>query len=114
MKKEIEVQNDSEHVTAWVSENEELFSSPTEDEMHAVAEILAVPHFRQLIGEKQRLRGMPVADPFLIARAKVDGACVVTEEKLKPNAGKIPNACQHFGIECINLQGFLKQQGWRF
>jgi len=114
VKKEIELQNYSEHVTAWALANDAMFASPTEDEMHAVVEILAVPHFSQLIGEKQRLKGMPVADPFLIARAKVDSACVVTEEKMKPNAAKIPNVCQYFGIECVNLQGFLQQQGWRF
>lgn len=114
VKKEMDNQDTSEHVMTWAGANVELFASPTEDDMHAVAEILAVPHFSQLIGEKQRLKGMPVADPFLIARGKMESACVVTEEKLKANAAKVPNVCQHFGVECTNLQGFLQQQGWRF
>ena len=36
--------------------------------MEYVAQIFRVPHFRQLIGVKQQLKGSPVADPFLVAR----------------------------------------------
>jgi hypothetical protein len=114
VKKEMDNQDTSEHVMTWAGANAHLFAPPTEDDMRAVAEILSVPHFTQLIGEKQRLKGMPVADPFLIARGKVESACVVTEEKLKQNAAKVPNVCHHFGVECTNLQGFLREQGWRF
>jgi hypothetical protein len=42
--------------------------NPTGQEMEHVAEIFKVPHFRQLIGQKQQLKGLPVADPFLVAR----------------------------------------------
>jgi hypothetical protein len=51
---------------------------------------------------------------FVIAAAKVKAATVVAEEKLKPNAAKIPNVCQHFGILCTNLEGFMSQQNWSF
>lgn len=114
VRKEIELQDFSEHVAVWVENNPLVFPSPTEEEMSAVAEIFGVEHFQQLIGEKQRLRGQPVADPFLVARAKCVGGCVVTQEALKPNAAKIPNVCQHFNVACTDLQGFLRQVGWRF
>ncbi len=39
---------------------------------------------------------------------------VVTEETFRPNAAKIPNVCQHFGIECINLRQLMEREGWRF
>lgn len=61
-----------------------------------------------------RLRGTPVADPFVIAAANVKTGVVVTEERLKPNAAKIPNVCQHFKIPCTNLEGFMSQQSWSF
>jgi hypothetical protein len=48
------------------------------------------------------------------ASARVRGGCVVTEEKLKPKAAKIPNVCEHFGVHCTNVEGFLKQKGWTF
>jgi hypothetical protein len=57
---------------------------------------------------------MPVADPFVIACAKIRGGTVVTEERLKPNAARIPNICQHFGIPCTNLEGFMQLMGWNF
>jgi Domain of unknown function (DUF4411) len=113
-RKEIAIQDASAHLASWVDQHSNIFRTPTSREMTAVARIFAISHFQQLIGQKQRLRGYPVADPFVIARAMVDGACVVTEEALKPNAAKIPNVCQHFQVACLNMQGLLKQEGWRF
>jgi hypothetical protein len=114
VQKELEVQNPIDHLLSWCDTNGGVFPPPSEEEMHAVAEIFSVEHFRQLIGEKQRLRGSPVADPFLVARARVIGATVVTEEALRPNAAKVPNVCQHFGIQFMDVRSFLQERGWRF
>jgi len=51
-----------------------------------------------LVTETQRLKGQPVADPFVIASAKVRGGAVVTEELKREHAAKIPNVCQHFDV----------------
>jgi len=67
-----------------------------------------------MIRKQERLKGKPVADPFVIARAKILDACVVTQEKNTENAAKIPNVCDHFGIDCINLEGFMKKESWTF
>lgn len=112
--KELEIQSLVEHLNTWVDDHPDVFADPTEDEMEYVARIFRVPHFRQLIGEKQRLRGSPVADPFLVARGALEGACVITEEALKPHAAKVPNVCEHFGVRSTNVQGFLIEMGWRF
>jgi len=114
VRKELDRQNVSEHVDRWVESIKGMFLSPSSDDLARVAEILAVRHFQQLIGEKQRLRGWPVADPFVVARAMVVGGCVVTEEDRKPNAAKIPNVCEHFGVQCTNLEGLMDREGWRF
>jgi hypothetical protein len=45
---------------------------------------------------------------------KVRQGCVVTEEKLKKNGARIPNICEHFDVECTNLEGFIEQQKWEF
>jgi hypothetical protein len=42
------------------------------------------------------------------------GGTVVTQERLKPNAAKIPNVCGHFGTACTTFEGFLKAKGWSF
>ena len=64
----------------------------------------------------ETLHGTPVADPFVIACAKIRQGTVVTEERLKPHAAKIPNVCQHPGVSvpCIDLEDFMQKQGWSF
>jgi hypothetical protein len=55
------------------------------------------------------------ADPFVIATGRVLSLTVVTEEKggteTKP---KIPSVCEAVGVPCINVLGFLRDQGWSF
>ena len=98
----------------WINEHPELFPIPSQQETAFVSEIFAVPHFQSLISQKQRLKGKPVADPFVIAAARVNEATVVTEELFKPNAAKIPNVCEHFNIGWIDLEMFLTINAWQF
>lgn len=107
-------QNVSADVLAWAKQNKQIFTTPNAAELQFVAQIFQIQHFQSLIGEQQRLKGTPVADPFVIACAKIKGATVVTEEQLKPNAAKIPNVCAHFNVPCIDLERFMQQQGWTF
>jgi hypothetical protein len=67
--KEVENLNSKEHLEAWTKANVDLFRVPTPGEMMFVREIFLVRKFQDLVREKQRLHGMPVADPFLIAAA---------------------------------------------
>lgn len=98
-----EVRNEMERgqPVAWLNtwlDGKDIFTTPGAPELEFVAKIFEVQHFQALIGEQQRLRGTPVADPFVIACAKIKQGTVVTEERLKPHAAKIPNVCQHFSI----------------
>ncbi|MFT3734713.1 MAG: DUF4411 family protein [Rhodocyclaceae bacterium] len=120
---ELERQAISADVLEWVKANKEIFTTPDSTQLQFVATIFKVQHFQALIGVQQRLKGNPVADPFVIACAQAHKATVVTEEgwlrpseKLTPkaNAAKIPNVCAHFGIPCIDLEEFMQQQGWAF
>lgn len=112
--RELQTQLTNPEMAKWVTVNEHLFAKPTEVEMGYVAEILAVPHFQQLIGQRQRLRGTPVADPFLIAKARTITGTVVTEETVKPHSAKIPDVCNHFNIPCFNVQGMLQEERWTY
>ncbi|HVS30724.1 MAG TPA: DUF4411 family protein [Thermoanaerobaculia bacterium] len=98
----------------WIKENSEIFRVPTAAETSFVAQIFQVPHFQMLVSGKGVLAGKPAADPFVIAAAKIHGGTVVTDETKKPNASRIPNVCEHFGIPCLNVEGFLIAEGWRF
>ena len=102
------------HLTEWVKKNKKIFLSPTAEEMKFVGEIFKIKHFQYLVTQKQRLKGTPVADPFVIASAKINLGYVVTEEESKPNSAKIPNVCEHFKIKCMNLEKFMKKEGWEF
>lgn len=103
-----------EHVLKWAKANGRIFTTPSNAETTFVAKIFSVPHFQTLIGQKAQQRGTPVADPFVIACAFAHKGTVVTQEKLKPGAAKIPNVCQHFNLPCLDLEGFMRTQGWSF
>ena len=98
----------------WLKQHKTNFRVPTSDEMLFVGELFKVTPFQALVGEKQRLRGGPVADPFLIACAKICGGTVITQESRKDGAARIPNVCEHFNVPCSNLEGFLAEKDWKF
>ncbi len=111
---ELELFDDPGPVLDWAKNHKEIFTTPTNDETEFVSRIFQVAHFHSLIAQKSILTGKPVADPFVVAAAAVRAATVVTQEVLKPNAAKIPNVCQHFGIACVNLEEFMTHHGWNF
>ncbi len=94
--------------------HKELFPVPTSLEADFVVEILSISHFQQIIEKKKILKGGKNADLFIIAGAKLVGATVVTQEKEKKNAAKIPNICHHFNIQCTTLEGFMELEKWEF
>ena len=112
--RELDSQNSRAHLREWIGRNREIFTTPTPAETKFVSRIFAVGHFRQLVTVKQRLKGTPVADPFVIAAAAIRNACVVTEETRRENAARIPNVCEHFSIEWKSLEGFMAAERWRF
>ncbi len=103
-----------ESLREWAADNKELFPSPDAEEAAFVARIFSNPHFQQVIEQKKFYKGGKNADPFLVARAAILGGTVVTLEKKKPNGAKIPNICDHFGIDCTSLEGFMEAEGWEF
>src|SRR6185312_9683945 len=103
-----------ENLVEWAKQNAKLFATPAAAEGTFVAQIYSVPHFQQNIEQQKLLKGGRNADPFVIAKAAVEGRAVVTMEQLKPNAAKIPNICQHFRIKCLTLEEFMEEEGWQF
>ncbi len=103
-----------ESLREWADGNGQVFATPTADEGAFVGEIYAVRHFQQNIERQKLLKGGEVADPFVIAKAAVIEGTVVTMERPKQNAAKIPNICDHFGVECMHLEEFMEAEGWEF
>lgn len=104
-----------DRLAEWCDENASLFPKPSAEELSVVREILEVPHHRSLISRQKSLHGGPVADPFVIARAKkIPGGCVVTTERRRQNAAKIPNVCEVVGVDWVNLEGLMEKEQWMF
>jgi hypothetical protein len=109
-----EIKEQEDLLAEWAKRNRDIFIQPSPAELAFIAEIFKVKHFQMLVRTAERLEGKPVADPFVIAKAKIIQGCVVTDEKLKPNAAKIPNVCEHFGVAYLNLEGFMEKEDWTF
>ena len=56
------------------------------------------------------------ADPWIIAHAKAHGGRVVTFEVRAPSSSrpKIPDICDQFGVESMNIYGVLRELGASF
>lgn len=103
-----------ENLREWADKNHHLFATPTAAEGVFVGKLYAVPHFQQNIEQQKILKGGKIADPFVIAKAAIEGRAVVTTEKLKENGTKIPNICKHFDVECLSLEEFMEREDWEF
>jgi predicted nucleic acid-binding protein len=114
-----EIQASDDRLAEWAKNNsEKIFLLPNSEEMKFVAEIFKVPHFEYLIGKKTIQIGGPCADPFLIAKAKILNGYVVTQDGfytnglIKENSSQLAPVCKHFGVNCVNLQQFMENEGW--
>lgn len=100
--------------TEWADANAKLFATPDAKEGAFVAQIYLVAHFQANIEKQKLYKGGRNADAFIVARAYAIGGTVVTLERLKPNAVRVPNICEHFKIPYLNLEGFMEKEGWEF
>jgi hypothetical protein len=99
---------------AWAKDHQDVLPPPTAAEGEQVAKIFAVEHLQQNIEMQKLLRGGKNADPFVVAKGAIEKRSVVTMEKLKPNAAKIPNICERFWVPCLTLEEFMEKEGWSF
>lgn len=95
-----------DELVEWSKKNDLLFLPLTEEVQKKVTDILH--DFPTMI--KLKSTGNSNADPFLIATAEIEGAIIVTDERLGDESTgdyHIPNVCRRYGIECITLNDFL-------
>ncbi|MBW8035663.1 MAG: DUF4411 family protein [Planctomycetes bacterium] len=104
--KELDQNCADEHIEIWANKYKNIFLIPTNEECAVVAEIFRRRQHQDLVKRNRIQRGMPVADPFVIALAKVKNGCVVTQES--PN--RMPAVCENIGVDCINLEQFLGRE----
>jgi hypothetical protein len=107
--KELSKKEDDPH--HWAKRNGTLFLPLDSKIQAATQEVLAV--FPRLVDSE---RDRSIADPFVIAVARVHACCVVTGEKSSgnPKRPKIPNVCDHFKVRYVNMLQFMREQKWQF
>lgn len=109
-----EIKRGNDELVTWANGHKEIFLSPSEEERKFIRYLLRNPQYQQLVKIKNIKGGLPAADPFVIAQAKMEGYCVVTQETRRAGSVRIPNVCDSYGIECVNLSGFMNREGWNF
>lgn len=107
-----ELEDYDDEIAVWAKTNKKVFIKPSLEEQELIRQILA--KHPDLVKEEAILLGKPYADPFVIAQAKIHNCVLVHSEKIKPNAHKIPNVCQTFGVQEIPLFEFFRREKWNF
>lgn len=114
-----ELRKGNDDLAEWAKTHGEVFQ-PESDEatQHAFAEIARYVAARADTMKPGALEEfLAGADPWLIAKARVTSALVVTQERLNLEAKRkflIPNVCQHFGVEWIDTFDLLTRLDARF
>ncbi len=106
----VELKKQDDEVYEWAEQRRTIFVPVDESIQHAVIAILQ--QYPRLVDTR---RNRSNADPFVIALAQIRGCTVVTGEKPtgkleKPN---IPDVCSALAIDCLDLLGVFRQQGWQ-
>jgi hypothetical protein len=95
----------------WAKQYRKLFR-PIDVPIQSVVKTI-LQQFPTALDLKQNKSG---GDPFVIALAKQEGACVITSEKLSrsPLKPKIPDICNALSVPYMTPLQFLQKQQWRF
>jgi len=95
----------------WAKGHKPMFIQFDEDLQSTLTSVLS--DFQELVN----LDAMgPDADPYIVALAR-DNACTVITQENKAGPGgkaKIPNVCDHYSVNCLNLIEFFREQSWSF
>ena len=98
-------------IKEWCEQNalKQDFQWPIDESMQIkVNEILSI--FPKLLDDRSGKSG---ADPWVVALAMISRNCIVLTEEgptTSPNRPKIPEACNHFGVEYIKLVDLIRRE----
>jgi hypothetical protein len=107
--KEIEESKDA--LTKWAQgEGRILFVQAKKDEQQAVGQISQYVLDNYELAQAQAF--LAKADPWVVGHALVNKGIVITQERKVSSTSKkvkIPNVCEHFGIEWFDTFALLKK-----
>jgi len=106
-----EIQESNDALKHWAQgEGRKLFVQAKKAEQQAVGQISQYVLENYLLAQAQEF--LAKADPWVIGHALVNRGIVITQERKVPPASKkvkIPNVCDHFGIEWFDTFDLLKK-----
>ncbi len=108
---EINVNEEKDWFESWKKDHLSSLVYETNNELLECVQVIIEEFEEKLIDPDipQKNHG----DPFLVGLAQLNEACVVSTEnpaKQPNNHVKVPDVCQHYGINCIKLLEFLKEE----
>lgn len=114
-----ELSKKSDDAYKWAKDRKNMFKGITPQQTKIMKDIAY--KFPELIDPNKEID----ADPWLIALAlekeehkklipRTEIKVIVTEERFKPNKVNIPFVSKKFGIECINIIGLMRKEGWKW
>ena len=108
------VQDSEDELAEWAKERRgsPLFTEPDEDVQRALADIAL--HVVENYESNQAAQFLRKADAWLIAHAVAHGGKVATQETRVDTTSKkvkIPNVCDAFGIEAVNMYQMMRELG---
>jgi len=108
VKKDMEAISSSQKMVYWLDSHQNLYLPSSQREENLASEIINSVDGKKLVTRKRK----DPADPYVIARAEIQGWTVVTQEGVGGNG--IPAVCKKRGVKCVNLIGFFREQEWEF
>jgi hypothetical protein len=106
----LEVERGNDDLVAWAKQHSHLFHAYT-PEQYAIAGSIQ----NDFPGLVDVTKETPDADPFVIAKAKSEGATVVScEGPGTPAKPSIPYVCRKLGVRHLDLVGMFEDLGWSF
>lgn len=112
-----ELREGNDELADWVRQRPTHFINNNDSQTQAIFADIAQSVMEGDYNTGNRDGFLAKADPWIIAKAKVIDASVVTHESVvAPNARKvkIPNICHQFDVPCLNTFQFLRELNARF
>ena len=114
VRREIETNCPFKSIAQWVKDHSHIFMTPTEAELMIVRDIFRSEQYRGLVKRQNIIKGLPVADPFIVAAGKFYEALVITQESSLSGGARIPALCHDLEVRCKDLEGFLEEENLQY
>ena len=111
-----EITRTEDELSAWLKKSKIKAHEIKEPVTECLKQIYAADPAHKLLVDSKKYRSL--ADPWVIAHALSDNACVVTKEEKITASNKdkirIPNVCENMSVRCINDFQFVEEMNIKF